>query len=193
MTKPDPLLPRVSRDAMPEDLQALHDGSTALRGEATFFEVLANNPDLLRWYINGFYGDVFNAGRVPPAAMEVLRLRLSVQHGCKFCNQGNRLSALEAGLSEAEIDAVFSDDTAALRPELRPVVALSDTLRLTNPDGTLSPDLHDALSEFYAPDQIIELGMIGGILSGVAKFLFAFDLVEREETCPFPRRDKNSV
>ena len=43
------------------------------------------------------------------------------------------------------------------------------------------------------PDQIVELGMIGGILTGVAKFLFAFDLVEREDRCPFPKRDQNSV
>ena len=51
----------------------MYDGSTALRGEATFFEVMANNPDLLRWYINGFYGDVFKSGRVPKIALEVLR------------------------------------------------------------------------------------------------------------------------
>lgn len=193
MTAPDPLLPRVLREAMPEDLRTMHDGSIALRGEATFFEVMASNPDLLRWYINGFYGDVFESGRVPKVALEVLRLRLSVQHGCKFCNQGNRVSAREAGLTDAEIDALFSDEFEVLRPELRPVAALSDMLALTNASGALTPKLHDQLRAFYSPDQIVELGMIGGVLTGVAKFLFAFDLVEREDSCPFPERDKNSV
>ncbi|MEM7461000.1 MAG: carboxymuconolactone decarboxylase family protein [Pseudomonadota bacterium] len=178
---------------MPEDLQTMHDASTALRGEATFFEVMANSPDLLRWYIDGFYGDVFNSGRVPKIALEVLRLRLSVQHGCKFCNQGNRASARDAGLLDAEIDALFAGDLETLRPELRPIAALSDTLELQNAGGTLSADLHAQLRAYYDPGQIVELGMIGGILTGVAKFLFAFDLVEREETCPFPRRDKNTV
>ena len=56
---------------MPDDIKALHDASTALRGEATFFEVMANNPDLLRWYMHDFYGDVFNSGRVPKIALEV--------------------------------------------------------------------------------------------------------------------------
>ncbi|MEM7327642.1 MAG: carboxymuconolactone decarboxylase family protein [Pseudomonadota bacterium] len=193
MTKPDPLLPRVPRDVMPKDVQVWHDGSTELRGEATFFEVMANNPDLLRWYIDGFYGDVFRAGRVPRIALEVLRLRLSVQNGCRFCNQGNRVSAREAGLTDGEIEALFADDDASLRPELRPVAALADTLELTNSGGTLSANLYDQLRRFYEPGQIVELGMIGGVLTGVAKFLFAFDLVEREVTCPFPRRDKNSV
>jgi len=193
VSRPEPILPRVEPDDLPEDLRELYDNSMALRGDATFFEVMSNNPDLLRWYIDGFYGDVFESGRVPRDALEVLRLRLSVQHGCKFCNQGNRLAAQAAGLQDAEIDALFADDLSVLRAELRPVAALSDRLQLTNQDGALTPDLVEDLSAFYSPAEIIELGLIGGMLSGVAKFLFAFDLVEREPTCPFPQRDKNSV
>ncbi len=34
--------------------------------------------------------------------------------------------------------------------------------------------------------QILELGMLAGLLTGMAKFLFTFDLVEREAGCPFP-------
>lgn len=193
MTKPDPLLPRVGAEAMPDDLRKMHDASIALRGDATFFEVMANNPDLLRWYINDFYGRVFQSGRVPQAALEVLRLRLSIQHGCKFCNQGNRLAAKEAGLEDDEIDALFEDDFSKLRPALQSVAELSDTLKLTNQEGALSAELHEELAVHYAPSQIVELGMIGGILSGIAKFLFAFDLVEREEYCPYPQGDKNTV
>ena len=193
MTKPDPLLPRIDSAEMPDDVRGMFDASIALRDDATFFEVMANSPDLLRWYINDFYGGVFRSGRVPQAALEVLRLRLSVQHGCKFCNQGNRISAQEAGLTDIEIDALFSDDFSMLRPELQAVAELSDTLMPTNAHGELSADLYAKLSAHYSPAQIVELGMIGGMLSGVAKFLFAFDLVEREASCPFPQRDKNSV
>ena len=41
------------------------------------------------------------------------------------------------------------------------------------------------LSEYFDDAQIIELGMVGAVLSGMAKFLFVFDLVEKEEDCPF--------
>lgn len=193
MTKPEPLLPRVGSAEMPDDIREMFESSMALRGDATFFEVMANSPELLRWYINDFYGGVFRSGRVPQAALEVLRLRLSVQHGCKFCNQGNRLSAQEAGLTDIEIDELFNDDFSNLGSELQAVAELSDQLMLTNQHGALSADLHTKLSAHYSPAQIVELGIIGGMLSGVAKFLFAFDLVERETTCPFPQRDKNSV
>lgn len=184
---PTPHLPRVPVDELAPDIRDMADASMALRDDATFFEVMANNPDLLRWYINGFYGDVFKSGRVPAEALEVLRLRLSAQHGCKFCNQGNRLSAREAGLSDAEIDALFTDDVSPLRDHLVPVAELSDELKLTNHEGALNAPLYGRLSAHYTPAQIVELGLIGGMLTGIAKFLFAFDLVEREATCPFPQ------
>ena len=111
----------------------------------------------MRWYINGFYGEVFKSGRVPADALEVLRLRLSAQHGCKFCNQGNRLSAREAGLTDAEIDALFTDDFSDLRPHLVPVAELSDALKLTNQQGALTEALNVRLSAFYSPAQIVEL------------------------------------
>ena len=41
------------------------------------------------------------------------------------------------------------------------------------------------LSEHFDDAQIIELGMVGAFLSGMAKFLFVFDLVEKEADCPF--------
>ena len=190
---PDPRLPRVPAVALPDDIKDMQQASLALRGDATFFEVMANNPDLLRWYIQGFYGQVFKSGRVPAEALEVLRLRLSAQHGCKFCNRGNRLSALEAGLSDAEIDALFSDDLSTLRPALVAVAQLADELKLTNEAGNLSEILYRSLIDHYTPAQIIELGLIGGMLTGIAKFLFVFDLVEREDYCPFPAPVEKSI
>jgi len=190
---PDPRLPRVAESDMPDDIQALQSASMDLRGDATFFEVMANNPELLRWYINDFYGELFKSGRVSPKALEVLRLRLSAQHGCKFCNQGNRLSARDAGLTDGEIDALFTDDLSAMSDALIPVAQLSDELKLTNEVGALSAKLHARLAQYYTPGQIVELGMIGGILTGIAKFLFVFDLVEKEEFCPFAPDDKKSI
>jgi len=190
---PNPRLPRVPDGELPDDIKEMKAASIDLRGDATFFEVMANNPDLLRWYIDGFYGEVFKSGRVPADALEVLRLRLSAQNGCKFCNQGNRLSARDAGLADKEIDALFSNDLTLLREELIPVAQLSDELKLTNAAGDLDTALYEALAQYYSPAQIIELGLIGGMLTGIARFLFVYDLVEREEFCPFLGPVKKSI
>jgi alkylhydroperoxidase family enzyme len=49
----------------------------------------------------------------------------------------------------------------------------------------LTPDLHLALKAHFSDGQIVELGMVGAILGGLNKFAFVFDLVQREDYCPF--------
>ena len=62
--KPEPALKRIDASDMPEDIASAWEASMALRGDATFFEVFANHPELYRWYVNSFYGEVFRGGSV---------------------------------------------------------------------------------------------------------------------------------
>ena len=183
---PNPQLSKVPRDAMPVDIGAAFDASMQLRGDATFFSVFANHLDLYRWYIDRFYGEVFYGGSVDRRYKELARLRLSLTHGCRFCNQGNRKDALAAGLTEEDIAAVEGNGSEQLNPDEQAVIKLADQMVLTNPGGELTAKLHGELKGYFDDGQILELGLVLGILSGVAKFLFVFDLVEKEENCPFP-------
>jgi len=183
---PEPFLERVKPEAMPDDLRSAWSASMALRGDATFFEVFANHPDLYRWYAQGFYGEVFRKGLVEQRFKELLRLRLSTLHGCRFCNQGNREDARAAGLSDAEINALDDIDNPVLSAADRAVLALGEHLCLLNKEtGRLPPGIHEALGQHFNDAQIIELGFVGSVLVGMARFLFAFDLVEKEDSCPF--------
>ena len=62
--KPEPTLKRIDASDMPEDIALAWEASMALRGDATFFEVFANHPDLYRWYVGSFYGEVFRGSTV---------------------------------------------------------------------------------------------------------------------------------
>ena len=57
---------------------------------------------------------------------------------------------------------------------------------LTNPGGSLDEALHERLKRYFSPAEIMELGMVMAVLTGMAKMLFTFDLVEKEDSCPFP-------
>lgn len=156
-----------------------------LRGDATLFEVFGNNPELFRWYVDRFYGELFYSGSVAKYYKELLRLRLSTLHGCRFCNQGNRQDARSAGLSEDQIDAIDNYEDGPFSDAEKSVLRLADQMALTCPGGVLDQDLHRALRQHFDDGQVLELGLVAGMLSGVAKFLFAFDLVEKETSCPF--------
>ena len=182
---PSPLLKRIRPDELPEKLSASWRASMRLRGDAIFFEVLGNNPELFHWYVQRFYGELFDSGSVDRHYKELLRLRLSSLHGCRFCNQGNRADALAAGIPEAKVEAIGHYEKGPFSEAEKSVLQLADRIALTCPDGALDTTLYVALGEHFNDGQILELGMLAGMLSGVAKFLFAFDLVEKEASCPF--------
>jgi len=120
----------------------------------------------------------------------LLRLRLLTLHGCRFCNQGDRRDALAACLTEKQIDAFDDPENGPFTDAEKALLALGDQLLLTEPTGTLNPAPHRELAKHFNDAEILELGLVGGILAGVAKFMFAYDLVEKEDSCPFHAVDQ---
>ncbi len=188
---PEPFLGRVAHDELPDDMRAAHARSMALRGDATFFEVFGNHPELYRWYVDRFYGEVFRSGIVEQRVKELVRLRLSMQHGCRFCNQGNRVDARQAGLTVEEIDALDHYESGPFSERDMAALRLADEMRLTRGDGALDEKLYASLAEHFSDAEILELGLVLGVLAGMAKFMFAFDLVEKEANCPFPSANQS--
>lgn len=58
---------------------------------------------------------------------------------------------------------------------------------LTNPDGRLTAEQRAGLAEHFSAAEAFELGMTAAMLTGMAKFLFVFDLVTRETSCPITK------
>lgn len=181
---PHPVLRRVPRQEMSPRWQADHDATVSLRDDATLLEVGANAPELLAWYKDEFYGRLFYGGRVDTRSKELLRYRLSMTHGCAYCNKGNRVAALRAGVTSEQLQHIMQEAHDCFSEKDRAVLRLADQIVMTNMHGSLSPALHQALRPHFDDAQIFELGMVAGILTGMAKFIFVYDLVEKEDNCP---------
>lgn len=181
----NPLLNKIEAFDLPEDLKIAREKSIALRGDGTFFEVFGNNPTLYRWYVTRFYKELFYAEHIDIKIKELLRFRLSTIHGCRFCNQGNRIAALEAGMSEVQIDNIDDYENGPFSLAEKAVLRLADEMSLSKPNGRLTESIYRDLKQHFDDATILEFGMIMGVLSGIAKFIFAFDLVEKEDYCPF--------
>jgi AhpD family alkylhydroperoxidase len=181
---PEPRIPPLPRAAMPERWRKVAETADAVRGEATLIEVLAQAPELLGWYYDGFYAEVFFKGRVERRVKELLRLRLSTLHGCAFCNRGNTRSAEEAGVTSAQIAAIGDPAATVFDARERAVMRLADEMALPNMAGEVTPDLAAELRRFFTEAEMVELAMVAAVLTGMAKMLFVFDLVSREANCP---------
>lgn len=178
----------LPRDQLPADLQPLFDVGMERTGDATIIAVMAHQPDVLRWYFGEFYDGLFYNGhpwaRVDVRTKELLRLKLSKQHGCQFCNRFNSVEAMKAGISQAQINAIFDIGSPIWDERDRAILALAEEMMLQNMAGQLSAELLARLRRFYDDGQVIEIGFIAAVLTGVAKWIFTFDMVNREATCP---------
>ena len=181
---PNPELKRVPREQMADNLKADYDVARKIRDDATFMEIAANAPEIYDWYKNSFYGKVFYQGRVDTRSKELLRFRLSMTHGCAFCNKGNRVAAVEAGVTLDQLSKIMDENADCFDPKDRAILQLADQIVITNMNGNLDPKLYKELKQYFDDGQIFELGVIAGILTGMAKFLFVYDLVEKEDNCP---------
>jgi len=185
MAKPSPHLERVSKSELPDDMRQSWEQANDLTGDATFIEVSGNNPDVYQWYLEEFYEKLFYSDRLETTLVELVRLRLANVHGCAFCNKGDTAHALQSGISQEQIDALGDYMNGPFSGREKSALMLADQMVLTNDKGSISSDLYSELNAHFNDGEIYELGMIMAVLVGVAKFTFVFDLVEKEEYCPF--------
>lgn len=91
---------------------------------------------------------------------------------------------MRAGLTEEQLDQVMNEDAPCFDAKQRALLRLADQISLPNMHGELSAELYEQLHEHFDDGAIYELGVVAAVLTGMAKFLFVYDLVEREPTCP---------
>lgn len=177
-------LSRIPRDRLDPAWQSAWDMLHGLTGEPAFIEAMANAPELLNFAMVEFYQKIFFGGRVEQKYKQLLRLRLSLAHGCRSCNLQNRVGMREAGYNDTQIAAIEGDRSGFSDAE-RAVLDFADETVLTNPGGRLDEDLYKRLRAKFDDAQICELGVVAGFIGGMAKMAFVLDLVEKEKTCPF--------
>jgi alkylhydroperoxidase family enzyme len=181
----DTLLTRTDRDHLAPEWQPAWDMLHKLTGDATFVEVFAQAPALLDFVMRQFYMKVFFGGEVAQRYKQLARLQLSLIHGCRTCNRQNIPGALEAGFTQAQIDALADGNAAPFTEAERAVIDYARQIALPNMDGRMTRAGFGRLRAHFSEAQILELGTAMAVISGMAKLSFVLDLVEREPYCPF--------
>lgn len=179
---PNTALHRTPRDQLSPEAGAAWDMLNTLTGEPAFIESMASAPELLDLVMNQFYGRIFFGGRVEERYKQLLRLRLSLAHGCRSCNLQNVVGTRAAGYSDEAIDSIEGDRASFSNAE-RDVLDFADQMVMTNGLGRLTQDLHVRLRRHFDDAQICELAVVAGFIGGMAKMAFVLDLVEREPVC----------
>ena len=179
------LFTRTDRHHLAAQWQPAWDMLNGLTGDATFVEVFAQAPEMLEFIMQHFYAKVFFGGTVEQRYKQLARLKLSLIHGCHTCNKQNIPGALEAGFTQAQIDALVEGNSEPFSAAERAVIEFAQQIALPNMDGRMTPALFANLRAHFSEAQILELGTAMAVVSGMAKLSFVLDIVERESYCPF--------
>lgn len=179
------LFTRTPRDRMPEQFHLAWDTLNKLTGEPAFVEVFASNPEMLEFVMNQFYMGVFFGGKVDQRYKQLVRLKLSLLHGCRTCNKQNVPGALAAGITQAQVDAMNDFEHGPFTDAEKAVIAYADEVALTNTEGRMTQNLYQRLRAHFSEADLLELGVTMAVISGMAKLSFVLDLVEKEAYCPF--------
>lgn len=156
-----------------------------LTGAATFVEVFAQAPEVLDFVMNKFYMGLFFGGNVAQRYKQLARLRLSLLHGCRTCNKQNIPGAVESGFSQRQIESLICGDASLFTPAEQAVIEYAEQVALTNMKGEMSARLFAALRTHFSEADILELGTVMAVISGMAKLSFVLNIVETESYCPF--------
>lgn len=182
------LLSRIPRDRLDPQWRPAWDKLNELTGSATFVEVFAQAPEALDLVMNRFYMGLFFGGQVSQRYKQLARLKLSLLHGCRTCNRQNIPGAREAGFTEEQIDALIAGNSTPFTGAEQAVIAYAEQVALTNMEGELTPALFAQLRKHFTEADILELGTVMAIISGMAKLSFVLNVVEKETYCPFDSR-----
>jgi alkylhydroperoxidase family enzyme len=178
----------------PEDMnpaaRAAFEALQELTGDATFVQVFAKAPELLNFAMVEFYQKLFFEGRVPEKYMQLARLRLSMSHGCRTCNNQNVPSVIAQGYSEEQVQAMWDQDYAGFSEDEAAVMELADQIALDNRDGELTPELFEKLRRHFSEEDILGISMCLGVIVGMVKMSFALGLVQKEPYCEFGEFNK---
>ncbi len=96
--------------------------------------------------------------------------------------KGNRVDAHAAGLGD-KISFIDDVNNPVFDEADKSVMRLADLMSLHAKGQKLTQSIYEDLRNNFDDGQILELSMIFALLSGMAHFLFAFEMVEKEDSC----------
>jgi AhpD family alkylhydroperoxidase len=122
-----------------------------------------------------FLGQIMDESSIDLATKELVIVRVSQLNGCVYCLAAHRPVALEAGVPDAQLEAVCElADLDTLPPRERALMAWVD--QVTRDAGGVSDALVAATLDHIRLDQLIELTVLAGTITMLNQYCTAFQI-----------------
>lgn len=128
-----------------------------------------------------YWAEALYKGDLPHRLKEIVRIYLSASHGCAYCSVVRSTLGAEQGIDDELLlklddidtnDCLFAQEKSALRFAKKMKGGEAD-----------SDAVFDDLREHFTDEEIIELGLLCGIVLGGGSFAKLLHVVTWEEVC----------
>jgi len=137
-----------------------------------FFRSMANRPEVLKNFVP-FYGSIMGPGSVDRRTKELVYLTVSYANRCAYCTAAHVASGRKAGVSEAEMQAIQSEQDSGFSGSERAAIQYARELTRTA-DGAHT---RQALNAHFNDEQIAELTLIAALANFTNRFNNGLDLL----------------
>ncbi len=160
-------LPLLELEEIPEEYHHLFTDDYL--GDRHVFRVWAHNPEVLEAtleYLNVLY-DQLGQRRKELAILAVARAR-----GARYEWHQHVDIAREKGVTVGEMRAIGGDDLSVFDDEEYVLLQYARAVE----SGTVTDQIHDALTRRYSPGEIVALGLLVDFYVGLCNYIAAVDL-----------------
>jgi AhpD family alkylhydroperoxidase len=122
-----------------------------------------------------FLGQIMDASSIDLCTKELVIVRVSQLHGCRYCLATHRPVAREAGLTDDQLDGICGmRPLDSLDERQRAVVAWIDQITLDA--AGVTDELVARTLDWVREDQLVELTVLAGTITMLNQYCTAFDL-----------------
>lgn len=160
-------LPLLDTEDIPEEYHYLF--TDEYLGDRHIFRVWAHNPELLEAtleYLNTLYD------QLTPRTKELVILTVARARGARYEWHQHVDIARDKGVSTAEMRAIGSDDFSPFDDEEFVLLQYAKAVAT----GSVTDQIHNALSTVYEPGEIVAVGLIVDFYVGLCNYVASVEL-----------------
>lgn len=167
----------IPRDRAALILRNVYDAAAQQFGATPVLtQTFAHRPELLLTFSN-FERELWTGGVLDAKTKALVAVRVSALNGCAYSRARHRAAARQAGLSEAQIQALESNEPTGLSLfDSREQTVLRLAEKLTRAAGDIRDEDVQALRKWYGDSHLVELALFVGALNLLDSFALAFAL-----------------
>ncbi len=165
----------------PDALARLEHAETAGSPDPRVLRVLFKSPMGLAWY--RYWLSLCNEGELPRDLKELCRVKIAFDHNCGYCGTVRSTAAIEAGLTEERVQAVWDFENSPLL-SAREKLALRFADHLKHDLAKADDDeFYAELREHFSESEIVELGLWCAENVGAGSFVRTLNIISWADAC----------